>query len=134
MVKVHLLDVNDNYPMFPAYRLVNVNFSSDGIEGEEPIFEVYDRIEENAKLNTRITQLRAVDLDKQANITYMIVHSSSPLDSQSRRMLSIDKFTGIVYYDISFFVRCLFDPVCAFYGLMVIYQLLDKRFEARPEC
>lgn len=103
MVKVHLLDVNDNYPMFPAYRLVNVNFSSDGIEGEEPIFEVYDRIEENAKLNTRITQLRAVDLDKQANITYMIVHSSSPLDSQSRRMLSIDKFTGIVYYDISFF-------------------------------
>lgn len=98
---MRLLDVNDNYPMFPNYRLVNANFSSSTVDGnnienedEQPIFEVFGKIEENAKLNTRLEQLRAVDLDKESNITYMIVHSSADTAADGRRMLAIDKFSG----------------------------------------
>lgn len=87
IVKVHILDVNDNYPLFPTYKLINLNYSS--IESEEPIFETFEKVEENTKINTRITQLRAIDLDKQKNLTYKIVHSTDPT-----RSLAVEKFTG----------------------------------------
>lgn len=87
MVKIQIMDVNDNYPIFPNLKLINANRSSS--EFEEPIFETYERIEENAKLNTRIAQLRAVDYDKQKNVTFKIVQSSDPTKS-----VAVDRFDG----------------------------------------
>jgi protein subunit release factor A len=84
---VVLIDVNDNYPVFVGLNQLNGNFSH--IDNEDPIFEMYEKVEENSKLNTKIVQLKAIDLDKYRNISYQIAHSS-PLE----KLLKIDSATG----------------------------------------
>lgn len=50
---------------------------------------MFEKVEENAKLNTKIVRLNAIDLDKEKNISYKIVHYSD-----LSRNLAVDKFTG----------------------------------------
>jgi hypothetical protein len=86
-IKLKLTDVNDNYPLFDNSVLVNKNYTSN--ECEEPIFEMFERCEENTRLKARIAMVNAVDLDRDKNITYKIAHSTDP-----RKSLAINKFTG----------------------------------------
>lgn len=76
--------------MFPYLRLLNTNFSSS--ECEEPIFEMFEKCEENLKLRTKVTQLHAVDLDKEKNITYKIAQNTD-----LNKSLSINKNTGEIF-------------------------------------
>ncbi len=73
--------------MFEGLTRLNQNYSM--YDNEEPIYELYDKIEENTKLNTRVTQLRAVDIDRDANITYKIIHSTDKF-----KALALNHSTG----------------------------------------
>ena len=53
---------------------------------------MYEKIEENSKVNTRIAQLKATDVDKEKNITYSIIHSS-----ENSNYLRLNKLTGEIY-------------------------------------
>lgn len=86
MVKIKILDSNDNYPIFPNYQLINPDFIN---SNDEPIYEAYESIEENTKINTKLIQLKAIDLDKKRNITYKMVHSTA-----KQNLLLLDSLTG----------------------------------------
>jgi hypothetical protein len=88
-LKVKILDVNDNYPMYFGLKQLNFNHSDDD---EEPIFELYENIEENIRINSKVMQLKAFDLDKDRNITYRIIHSSDKSKS-----LALNQTTGDIY-------------------------------------
>ena len=79
-------DVNDNYPLFPGLRLINPNY---GMFKEDPIFELFTIVEENLKFLTKIALIKAVDVDKQRNITYKIVHSTD-----NSGLLAVDSTSG----------------------------------------
>lgn len=74
--------------MVSDLRPINSNL----IDGEEPVFELYESIDENSKINSKITQLKVHDLDKNNNITFKIVSINDP-----KRAIMIDKYTGEMY-------------------------------------
>ena len=88
-LKIRLLDVNDNYPHFAGLTQLNKIY----FENEEPIYETYEKLEENTKVNTRLTQLKATDVDRDTNITYKIIHSTE----SHTEYLRLDKLTGDIY-------------------------------------
>ena len=90
---IHLLDVNDNYPVFAGLK--QINKTPEGVTEdfeEEPLYELYESIEENSKINTKLTQLKVSDLDKRRDITYKIAHSTHKLP-----LLVINETTGDIY-------------------------------------
>ncbi|CAF0900840.1 unnamed protein product [Brachionus calyciflorus] len=89
-LKIKIIDVNDNFPLFPELKQLNSGQLLN--ENEEPIFEVYESIDENSKIKTRIIQLKAVDKDKDNKITYKIVSMNDP-----NKGIMIDKYSGEVY-------------------------------------
>ena len=97
MIKIKILDVNDNYPIFPDYKLINLDYVN---MNDEPTYEAYETIEENTKINTKLMQLKAVDFDKKRNITYKLVHSTTKVN-----LLLLDSLTGNFFF---FFFVCWF--------------------------
>lgn len=89
-MKIKITDVNDNYPLFPNLKQINSDHLS--IDNEDPLFEMYESVDENSKLNTKIAHLKAVDLDKNTNLTYKIIHSTD-----SDKMISINRLSGTLF-------------------------------------
>lgn len=87
VLKIKIQDVNDNYPIFPNYKLINHNYLT---LNDEPTYEAFESIEENIKLNTKLLQLKAIDLDKKRNITYKLIHSTA-----KKNLLLLDLITGM---------------------------------------
>lgn len=85
------MDINDNYPLFP--QLKQVNSDKTFADNEDPIFEMYENVDENSKLLTKISQLKVVDIDKNDNITFKIMHSTDP-----NKSILIKKYTGKFYF------------------------------------
>ena len=104
-------DVNDNYPRFLNAKQINANNNNDnnseakttatagGCENEQPIYEIYETVEENSKLNLKISQLSAIDLDKSRNITYKVLHSTDFVNgkSSSSSSIGVDRFSGLLF-------------------------------------
>lgn len=89
---IKIKDVNDNYPEFLHLRQLNkINSVIDC--DEQPIYELYESVEENAKQYTRLAQLSAIDIDKNRNLTYKVIHSTDP----SQNSLVVDKHSGVVF-------------------------------------
>jgi hypothetical protein len=86
-LKIKIQDVNDNYPIFPSYKLINHDYLT---LNDEPTYEAFESIEENIKLNTKLLQLKAIDLDKKRNITYKLIHSTA-----QKNLLLLDLITGM---------------------------------------
>ncbi len=95
-------DINDNYPKILNAKRLNLNQNVENTnqaeveDCEQPIYELYESVEENAKQNFKIARISATDSDKQKNITFKIIHTSEgvkPLKSS----LAIDKLTGEIY-------------------------------------
>lgn len=85
---IKITDVNDNHPQFLHLKQLNGNDTIS--ECEQPVFEKYEIVEENSKINTKIVQLSAIDLDKVKNITFKIVHSTD----FDKKMIAVDQITG----------------------------------------
>jgi hypothetical protein len=87
--------VNDNYPKFSHLKQLNADMALalGDDECEQPIYELYESVEENSKLNMKIVQVTATDLDKSRNVTYKVVHTTDQLHGS----ISIDKYTGVVF-------------------------------------
>lgn len=66
--------------------------NSNLIDGEEPVFELFESIDENSKINSKITKLKVQDLDKNNNITFKIVSINDP-----NRAIMVNKYTGDIY-------------------------------------
>lgn len=74
--------------MFPELRLTNPGLA----HGEDPVFELFESFDENSKINSKITQLKVLDLDKDNNITFKIVSMNDP-----NRAIMIDKYSGEMF-------------------------------------
>ncbi|RNA00245.1 cadherin-23 [Brachionus plicatilis] len=85
---INVIDENDNYPLFPELRLTNPELA----HGEDPVFELFESFDENSKINSKITQLKVLDLDKDNNITFKIVSMNDP-----NRAIMIDKYSGEMF-------------------------------------
>ena len=85
MLKIKILDENDNFPVFLGLKQVNTRRS----ELDSPIYEMFESVEENTRLNTKLTQLKAIDKDKNRKITYDVVQSSA-----GSQAIALNKTTG----------------------------------------
>lgn len=63
---------------------------------DEPTYEAYESIEENTKINTKLLQLKAIDFDKNRNITYKIIHSTARMN-----LLLLDSLTGNILFQFN---------------------------------
>jgi hypothetical protein len=84
-LKIKILDENDNFPVFLGLKQVNTRRS----ETDSPIYELFESVEENTRLGTKLTQLKAIDKDKRRKITYEIVESSD-----RSHAIALNKTTG----------------------------------------
>jgi hypothetical protein len=90
VLKIKILDENDNFPVFLGLKQVNTRRS----ELDSPIYELFESVEENTRLNTKLTQLKAIDKDKNRKITYEIVESSD----RSHASIALNKTTGALFF------------------------------------
>lgn len=61
-------------------------------QNDEPVYEAFETIEENIKINTKLMQLKTIDLDKKRNITYKLVHSTA-----KNNLLLLDSLSGELF-------------------------------------
>lgn len=89
-IRIKIQDINDNFPVFLAGKLINPKFEA---LKEEPMYEITSRIQENTKPKTKVFTLMATDLDRNARITYKKVYTTE-LGGDS---LKINPKTGEVF-------------------------------------